>query len=149
MYNHQGPLSCFDLISLPPWKLLVKLASIALGFTFFKTSDGVCHGDELFMMFKANIFPFSTVKSDDDKRVSDSLINMWTDFATHHNPTPINNSWTKFDPKDPKYLEIGSKSNVMKYPESHKKRMEEWKQIWEKIPPTMRYKASRTWKEDV
>ena len=149
VYNHQGPLSLYDLISLPPWKLLVKLTSLGLGFDFFKSSDGVCHGDELFMMFKANIFPFSTVKSDEDKRVSDNLINMWTDFATHHNPTPIDNSWTKFDPKDPKYLEIGSKSNEMKYPESHKKRMEEWKQMWEKIPPTMRYKASRTWKEDV
>ena len=53
-----------------------------------------------------------------------------------------------FNPKDPKYLEIGSKCNTMKYPEGHRKRMEKWKDIWEKIPPTMRYKASLTWKEE-
>ena len=34
------------------------------------------------------------------------------------------------------------------YPESHKKRMEEWGEIWEKIPPTMSYKASPTWKKE-
>jgi len=145
IYNHQGPLSLFDIMTLSPWKLAVKLISLALGFDFFKTCCGVCHADELFMMFKAHALPTSLLKSDDDKKVSENLINMWTNFATHHNPTPKDNIWTKFDPKDPKYLEIGSKSNIMKYPDSHKKRMEEWRKIWEKIPPTMRYKSSKTW----
>jgi len=147
VYNHQGCLSLYDLISLPPWKTLVKLTSLALGFDLFKSSDGVCHGDELFLMFKANILPTSTVKSGDDIRVRDSLINMWTDFATNHNPTPADSSWAIFDPNNPRYLEIGSKSNTMKYPESHKKRMDEWKDIWEKIPPTMCHKASETWEK--
>jgi len=147
VYSHQGPLSLYDLLALPPWKNILKLASLALGFDLFKSSDGVCHGDELFMMFKAGALPTSTVKSKDDKRVSKNLINMWTDFATHHNPTPEDNSWSKFDPKNPKYLEIGSKCNTMKYPENHKTRMEEWKEIWEKIPPTMSHKKSPTWKK--
>lgn len=148
VYNHQGPLSLYDLLALSPWKTIVKLTSQFFGFDLFKSSAGVCHGDELFMMFKANALPISTLRSDDDKRVSQNLINMWTDFATHHNPTPNENSWTRFDPKDPKYLEIGSKCNTMKYPDSHKKRMEEWGKIWEKIPPTMSYKASPTWKKE-
>jgi len=148
MYNHQGPLSLYDILSLPPWRMFIKMTSLIFGFDLFKSSDGVCHGDELFMMFKAHALPTSFLKSDDDKRVSEDLINMWTDFATHHNPTPKDNTWTQFDPKDPKYLEIGSKLNTMKYPEGHRKRMEELKDIWEKIPPTMRYKESKTWKKD-
>eukprot|EP00092_Neocalanus_flemingeri_P071935 GFUD01088443.1.p1 GENE.GFUD01088443.1~~GFUD01088443.1.p1 ORF type:complete len:306 (-),score=76.68 GFUD01088443.1:461-1378(-) len=148
VYNHQGTLSLYDLIALPLWKTFLRLTSLVLGFDYFRSSTGVCHYDELFLMFKANILPFSTIKSNDDKKVSENLIKMWTDFATHHNPTPKDNSWTKFDPEAPKYLEIGSKSNTMMYPESHKKRMEEWKEIWEAVPPTMRYKASDSWKKE-
>jgi len=147
VYNHQGRVSFYELISFPIWKLAVKFTSLAFGFDLFKSCAGVCHGDELFMMFKMNILPFSLLKSEDDKKVSENLINMWTDFATYHNPTPKDNNWNKFDPKDPKYLEIGSKSNTMKYPESRRERMEEWREIWERIPPTMRYEASSTWKK--
>jgi len=147
VYNHQGPLSLYDVLAMPPWKSLIKLTSLTLGFDLFKSTSGVCHGDELFMMFTAGALPFSCIKSTDDRRVCENLIKMWTDFATSHNPTPRDNSWTRFDPKDPKYLEIGSKSNTMKYPEDHKKRMDEWKEICDKVPPTMCNKNSPTWKE--
>ena len=94
-------------------------------------------------MFKANAIPTTLLRTQDDKRVNESFINMWTDFAVHHNPTPKDNSWSKFDPK---YLEIGSKFNTMKYPENHKNSMVEWKEIWEKTPPTMSHTESSTWK---
>ena len=147
VYNHQGPLSLYDVMALPPWKSLIKLTSLTLGFDLFKSASGVCHGDELFMMFTAAALPFSCIKSADDRRVSENLVNLWTDFASYHNPTPEDKNWTRFDPKDPKYLEIGSKCNTMKYPEDHKIRMDEWKEICNKVPPTMCHKKSPTWKE--
>jgi len=147
VYNHQGPLSLYDILANPPWKSAVKLTSLLLGLNLFKSRSGVCHGDELFIMFKAGALPFSCLRSEDDKRVCDNLIKLWTDFATHHNPTPGDNSWARFDPQDPKYLEIGSKGNKMKYPACHKERMDEWKDICDKIPPTMSHKKSPTWKK--
>ena len=35
----------------------------------------------------------------------------------------------------------------MKYPESHKKRVEEWIEIYKKVPPTMRHSNSATWSQ--
>merc|ERR1712142_94534 len=120
IYNHRGPLSLYDVMCLPQWKMVLKIIGFIFGFNLFKKEKGVCHFDEIFMMFKANIIPTTLLRSEDDKRVSQSLLNMWIDFATHHDPTPSDHSWTRFDQKDPKYLEIGTKGNSLKYPESHK-----------------------------
>ena len=35
----------------------------------------------------------------------------------------------------------------MMYPDSHKERMEEWRQINEKVPANMRHLKSKTWNE--
>lgn len=66
-----------------------------LGLDLFPSRDGVCHADELFMMFKAHALPVDLVRSVDDKRVSKSLVDMWTDFAIHHNPTPQDGAWKR------------------------------------------------------
>ena len=70
IYNHRGPFSFMHIMSLPPCKLAVKIASLLLGLNLFKTS-GVCHFDELFMMFKPHAIPTTL-----NKRVSENLINM-------------------------------------------------------------------------
>ena len=147
IYNHQGPISLYDVMSLPYWKMVFKTLCLVFGFNLFQKDQGVCHFDEIFLMFKANLIPTTLLRSVDDQRVSDNLINLWTNFATNHNPTPDDNSWPRFDPKDPKYLEIGSKCNNLKYPENHRQRMEAWREVWEKIPPTMRHKQSHTWEQ--
>ena len=43
------------------------------------SGDGVCHADELFLMFKTTLFPQSF--SDEDLRVSKTFIDLWTSFA--------------------------------------------------------------------
>ena len=87
---------------------------------------------------------------------------MWVDFATHHDPTPVTGTWTKFDPQSPKYLDIGkifwtglvhygtaagSDGNRMMYPHGHAERMEEWRKIHEKVPAYMRHLKSKTWSQ--
>ena len=91
---------------------------------------------------------------------------MWVDFATEHNPTPSSNTWTPYQSQSPEYLEIGGKylqdnsaveNNIllsagtegcrMRYPESHRRRVEQWTEIYQKVPPTMRHSNSPTWSQ--
>jgi len=148
LYSHQGPLSLYDLFNLRPWQLATKIIGMKLGFDIFPSCDGVCHADELFMMFKPHAIPVQLVRSEDDRRVSECLLDTWTNFATHHDPTPSDGAWKRFDPLAPKYFEIGSKVNEMGYSKEHAERMVEWEGIWEKVPPTMRHMASKTWTDN-
>jgi len=145
IYNHQGHVSLYDVIVSKPWQLALKFLGLAAGFkSYFKSGDGVCHGDELFMMFKGSLLP-NTIFSQQDVRVRRSLIEKWTNFAVHHNPTPEDGSWIKFDVNNPQFLEIGSDGDSMMYPEDHQRRMKEWEEIYNKVPCTMRHSSSATW----
>jgi len=147
IYSHQGPFSLYDLMTWKPWQLLVEMLSLKFtGFSIFKSNSGVSHADELFLMFKPHAFPVNLLADKIHERVSKNLIQLWTDFAIHHDPTPVKKHWERFDPTSPSFLEISSNGNVMMYPEKHRKRMEEWTQIYEKIPPYMTHKTSKTWR---
>lgn len=144
IYNHQGHVSLYDVVSSKPWQLVLKFLGLAVGLkSMFKSKDGVCHGDELFMMFKGTLLP-NTIFSEQDERVRKSLVDKWTSFAINHNPTS-DGSWAKFDNLNPQFLEFGSDADTMKYPEDHKERMEEWKEIYRQVPCTMRHEQSATW----
>ena len=52
IYNHQAYVSLYDIIAKKPWQLYLKAAGLILGLPWFRSSDGVCHGDEMFLMFK-------------------------------------------------------------------------------------------------
>ena len=41
---------------------------------FPRSNDGVCHADELFMLFKVHQMPITLVRSDVDKRVGEFLL---------------------------------------------------------------------------
>jgi len=143
MYNHQGYFSLYDVLVSKPWKLIIKALAMTLGLDSFRAREGVCHGDELFMMFKGTILPDIAI-GDNDKRVRNSMIEKWVNFATNHKPTK-DESWTPFNTKTPQYLEIGSEADKMMYPDSYRKRMEDWATIYQKVPPTMRHASSKTW----
>ena len=46
----------------------------------FKLFIGVCHGDELFMLFTSNLTP--PITETNDLKVSNLLVDLWTSFAT-------------------------------------------------------------------
>ena len=54
----------------------------------FNSKLGVCHFDEVVMLFKPFVIPISTVFTEEDEIVSRSLVQMWTDFVVHGDPTP-------------------------------------------------------------
>merc|ERR1711872_825752 len=79
----------------PTWKLLVKFGCTKLGLgNLVRSRVGVCHADELFLMFKAHGLPINPVVSHGDKKVQKELVDMWTNFAHHHNPTPRDYEWS-------------------------------------------------------
>ncbi|XP_023323461.1 uncharacterized protein LOC111697628 [Eurytemora carolleeae] len=116
---------------------------LGLGLDLFRPSEGVCHGDELFLLFKLNAIPMDPANAK-DKQIRDQMIALWTDFASTHNPTPRTEKWIKFKSSKPQFYEISSES-CMKYPGDHKARMEYWANIWENIPASYRKMSSPTW----
>ena len=93
-FNHQGALSLYDCLHLPPFQFLFKLFGLRFWFDWLwantpldwicrcpslfcydnvsynsRSNDGVCHADELFMLFKAHQVPITMVRNETDKRV--------------------------------------------------------------------------------
>jgi len=146
-FTHQGALSLYDCLHLPPFQFLFKLFGLRFWFDWLwaktpldwicRSNDGVCHADELFMLFKAHQVPVTMVRSEVDKRVSSSMLQMWTDFAKVGNPTPRDGAWQKVDPDRIKYLEIGSSGNHMNYTEEYRAGYDEWQGMWERNPICM------------
>lgn len=71
---------------------------------------GICHGDELMLMFKMGHLdpPMGQgPASDRDKLISWSLLRMWTNFAKTGEPTKANGTfqWVPTKEPDMKYLE--------------------------------------------
>ena len=54
----------------------------------FTNEEWVNHMDECFLMWKPHYLPFATVWTEDDRKVSAAIVQMWTDFATYGDPTP-------------------------------------------------------------
>ena len=93
-FNRQGALSLYDCLHLPPFQFLFKLFGLRFWFDWLwantpldwicrcpslfcydnvsynsRSNDGVCHADELFMLFKAHQVPITMVRNETDKRV--------------------------------------------------------------------------------
>ncbi|XP_013147739.1 PREDICTED: venom carboxylesterase-6-like [Papilio polytes] len=75
---------------------------------------GICHADELMHLFPIHFLskPFS----EEDRRISELIITMWTNFATTGDPNKPNKLPFKWEPatssKRMEYLEIGSKQKM-------------------------------------
>jgi len=146
-FTHQVALSLYDCLHLPPFQFLFKVFGLRFWFDWLwantsldwicRSNDGVCHADELFMLFKPHQVPVTMVRSDVDKRVSSSMLQMWTDFAKVGNPTPGDGTWQKVDPDQMRYLEIGSAGNQMNYTEEYRAGYDEWRGMWERNPISM------------
>ena len=65
-----------------------QVAAQWLGLDLFRASRGVCHADELFVMFEMSELPMKTAFSDEDKQIGNYIWQLWTNFAKTGNPTP-------------------------------------------------------------
>lgn len=81
--------------------------------TLFPT--GVCHGDELFLLFNLRIIGLRDL-SPIDSRVANRLVTLWTDFAKHGVAPKMESfeypKWPKFDPDSMYYYRIGEELQI-------------------------------------
>ena len=77
---------------------------------------GVCHADDLFYLWKP-LFGYEIPLFGEDISVSEILINAWTNFAKHGNPTPDPESGFVWRPIetifDYQYLNISGQNPTM------------------------------------
>lgn len=96
------------------------------------SGDGVCHADELFLMFKTTLFPQSF--SDEDLRVSKTFIDLWTSFAESGEPkSNVVAEWSPNTSEQPHYLDIKLVPTVMKQKMPFHDRISFWNQLPEKL----------------
>nr|CAH0103358.1 unnamed protein product [Daphnia galeata] len=95
-YAHRGQHSITKMLDLP------------------KNADfGVCHADELMLMFTSNLIPPMTDHS--DIRASKMLLDLWTSFAANGVPQSdeIIGHWLPTTQQQPRYLQIDLESPVL------------------------------------
>jgi len=83
---------------------------------------GVCHGDELALLY----LPL-TLSSSGDQQMSRMMVDWWTNFAKHGNPTPETGLWQEWADNE-QYLEIDV-SPRMDFSAEVAARMDFWREI--------------------
>lgn len=134
-------------------KFVVRNLGRYVGLDLFANEEWACHLDELFLMFKSSFIPFDTVYTDRDKKVSALMLQMWTNFARHGDPTPKGNNspgdrWLPVGPdKHPKHLEISDETPTLKTDSAeYKRRIDFWERVYQEHPPLLHFKKSPTFK---
>ena len=135
-YHYPGSVTFGQLFGrnkLNKTSLEMKAMAQKAGGDMFANEEWVNHADESFLMWKPNMFPFSTVWTESDRKVNAALIQMWTDFAMHGDPTPDGSPITgdKWLPvkggADSQHLEFTAAGPTMKIDsEEFRKRIEFW-----------------------
>merc|ERR550519_2691047 len=121
-----GPMRLAMTNSLTPYRYLFNHNS-ALGLLVLEgvphpEQYGVCHGDELPLLFIPAVLTNSG-----DRQVSRLLVDWWTNFAKNGNPSPDTGLWQPWDRKG-QYLEIDSTPS-MALSSNMVERMEFWRSI--------------------
>jgi len=83
---------------------------------------GVCHGDELPLLFLPLV-----LASPEDRQVSRLMVDWWTNFAKFGDPTPSSGMWRPWEEGE-QYLEIDVTPHMAKSQEFHT-RMDFWSNI--------------------
>lgn len=80
---------------------------------------GVCHADELQYLFSWGVVLPTTVPTKRDVAIREAMVEMWTNFAIHGNPTPSSGSLPKWNPTKKydkwNYARIGSSTGDESY----------------------------------
>ena len=71
------------------------------------------------------------VASEEDQKMVDFMVNLWTNFATYHNPTPHEKSWPKYNSQNQlKYVRLRDAKIILETDPARDNRLSFWKQIF-------------------
>ncbi|XP_046639314.1 venom carboxylesterase-6-like isoform X1 [Daphnia pulicaria] len=108
-YTHRGQFSFPQLVGITP-----------------EMDFGVCHADELFLMFTAGYLPL--ISTPDDVKVSETLLDLWTSFAkdgaprSHH----VDDQWLPVEQGKTRYLNINSQPTFVNDKMPFERRLAFW-----------------------
>ena len=152
-YTHPGTLSLADLLSFPVWKLLAKLLASHLNIDLFpNTLNCSTHFDEIFLLFMGRNIPFMKRHTSGDRRVSNTLLKLWTNFArTESNPVIETADqfieWEPFNAHNRRHLLIATETFQMQNLSVFDEIMDFFHEVWKSVPPTIHLWRSRTWND--
>ena len=104
LYSHRGTFTSVDLFLLNQYVFGIKLlVNYYTGWKMLDFNFGVCHSDELFVMFKPHALACSTLFNSQDVRANQRLLSYFVNFATSGTPSE---NWLPTSAPDYEYLEI-------------------------------------------
>ena len=74
--------------------------------------------------------PLTFLSSEEDQKMVDFMVNLWTNFATYHDPTPLDKSWPSYGSENQqKYVRLQNSEIIVETEPLRNERLEFWKQI--------------------
>ena len=74
--------------------------------------------------------PVVILSEERDQAMIDFMVNLWTNFAKHHNPTPINQTWLPCQEKEQNcYVILDDSKIIAQTDENRQRRIDFWKNI--------------------
>ena len=64
-----------------------------------------------------------------DQKMVDFMVDKWTNFAIHHNPTPIDNAWPAYGDNGISYVRLEDSKIITQNDKVRDERLEFWRQI--------------------
>ena len=83
------------------------------------------HSDDMFYLFE-NMLNGNTKE---DMDMMDFMIELWTNFAIHHNPTPKDNSWPAYGVKGTTYVRLNHAKISLEIDPERTERQKFWKKL--------------------
>ena len=59
----------------------------------------------------------------------DFMVDKWTNFAIHHNPTPVDNAWSAYGDNGISYVRLEDSKIITQNDKVRDERLEFWRQI--------------------
>ena len=128
VYNYQfdyvGTFSLLDLAGKPQLEVMKTIIGKKLGLITERVPEPT-HGDELWFLF-TNMLNGNTAE---DQEMMDFMVELWTNFAIFHNPTPKDNLWPAYGFKGATYVVLNNAKISLDTDPERTKRQNFWKKI--------------------
>jgi len=75
------------------------------------------------------LLPIDVLCDERDHKMTDFMVDLWTNFATHQNPTPKDNAWPVYGVKGATYVRLENSQLIAKRDPERDERLKFWKKL--------------------
>ena len=69
------------------------------------------------------------MQTEEETKMSDFMVELWTNFAIHHNPTPVDNGWPAYGVGGTTYVRLDDAKLVFELDAEREKRQQFWRSL--------------------